>query len=346
MTSLAEIRKKLQNIDSRRSGTSNFSGPSDNYPFWNLPNDGTCRVRFLPDANPDNTFFWVEKQMIKMPFNGVVGGEDKTVYVQVPCMETWGESCPILTETRPWWNDDSLKDIARVYWKKRTYIFQGFVLDSQFSEDTPPENPIRRFSIGMQIFKLIKASLLDPDFENIPTDYVNGTDFTIAKTQKGEYADYSTSKWARKETALTQAQLAAIDEYGLKDLSDYLPAKPTPEQLAVIFEMFEASVANEPYDPAKWGKFYRPMGLEYEESTTAEKEAKAPAPAPKAAAPKVSVEAAAPVAEAKADDIPWEEEVAAAEAEVAPQPEAAAPASSTGKSAQEILEMIRNRNKA
>jgi len=341
MATLAEIRAKLQNIDNRRSGTS-FTGTSDNYPFWNLPNDGTARVRFLPDANPDNTFFWVEKQMIKMPFKGVIGGEDKTVYVQVPCMETWGESCPILTETRPWWNDDSLKDIARVYWKKRTYIFQGFVLESQFAEESPPENPIRRFSIGMQIFKLIKASLLDPDFENIPTDYVNGTDFTIAKTQKGEFADYSTSKWARKETALNQAQLAALDEYKLKDLSDYLPAKPTPEQLAVIFEMFEASVANEPYDPAKWGKFYRPMGLEFEESTTAEKAA-APAPAPK-----VSVETAKPAAkveEAKADDIPWEEDVAAAEAEVAA-PEAAAPASSTGKSAQEILEMIRSRNKS
>jgi hypothetical protein len=337
MTSLAEIRKKLQNIDSRRSGT--FTGSSDNYPFWNLPNDGSCRVRFLPDANPDNTFFWVEKQMIKMPFKGVVGGEDKTVYVQVPCMEMWGESCPILTETRPWWDNDGLKDLARVYWKKRTYIFQGFVMESQFSEENAPENPIRRFSIGMQIFKLIKASLLDPDFENIPTDYVNGTDFTISKTQKGEFADYSTSKWSRKETALNQAQLSAIDEHGLKDLADYLPQKPTPEQLAVIFEMFEASVANEPYDPAKWGKFYRPGGLEFEESTSAEKTT---APVAK---PKVTVEATkpAPVAvKEETSDIPWEEEVAAAEAEVV----APAASSSTGKSAQEILEMIRNRNKA
>ena len=38
--------------------------------------------------------------------------------------------------------------------------------------------------------------------ENLPTDYVAGTDFRLAKTTKGQYADYSTSsKWARKETA-------------------------------------------------------------------------------------------------------------------------------------------------
>ena len=38
--------------------------------------------------------------------------------------------------------------------------------------------------------------------ENLPTDYVAGTDFRLSKTTKGQYADYSTSKWARKESAL------------------------------------------------------------------------------------------------------------------------------------------------
>ena len=32
---------------------------------------------------------------------------------------------------------------------------------------------------------------MDPDMENIPTDYVNGTD-SVSKTTKGQYADYNT----------------------------------------------------------------------------------------------------------------------------------------------------------
>jgi hypothetical protein len=341
MASLADIRAKLQALDSRRSGT--FTGNSDNYPFWNIPNDSSARVRFLPDANANNTFFWVEKQMIKLEFPGIKGGdENKVAVVNVPCMEMWGESCPIMTETKPWWNDKSLEDLARKYWKKRTYIFQGLVLDNPISEDNAPENPIRKFVIGPQIFKIIKSSLLDPDFENIPTDYINGTDFTICKTQKGGYADYSTSKWSRKETALSEEDLAAIEEHGLKDLSDYLPKKPTEEQLVAIFEMFEASVEGELYDPAKWAKFYRPYGLEYQDDTATES----------APAPKVSVE---PAKQAPADDdgdIPFDTDVEIAEKAVtAPkEPETVSADSdasdSSGKSAQDILAMIRNRNKS
>ena len=48
---------------------------------------------------------------------------------------------------------------------------------------------------------------MDPDMENIPTDYVNGTDFRLSKTMKGQYADYSTSKWARKERSLDETEL-------------------------------------------------------------------------------------------------------------------------------------------
>jgi hypothetical protein len=60
----------------------------------------------------------------------------------------------------------------------------------------------------------------------MPTDYENGLDFVITKTSKGGYADYSTSKWSRKETALAVAEQAAIEEFGLYNLSDYLPKQP------------------------------------------------------------------------------------------------------------------------
>lgn len=323
MATLAEIRAKLQKIDNKGSGQSFTTG--DNYPFWNIPNDSKAKLRFLPDADQDNTFFWVEKQMIRLSFPGIKGDdENKTVNIDVPCVETWNETCPILTETRPWWNDESLKDMARKYWKKRTYIFQGYVQDSPLQEDNLPENPIRRFMISPQIFKIIKGSLLDPDFENLPTDYINGSDFVINKTQKGDYADYSTSTWARKETALSEDQLDAIEEHKLKDLSSFLPKKPDSVALNAIFEMFEASVAGELYDPAKWAAFYKPYGFEYAGAKDT--------PPAQTAAPKVTVQ-------------PTPTETAVTPEATAPVQESAAPAESEtgGKSAQDILAMIRNR---
>ena len=96
----------------------------------------------------------------------------------------------------------------------------------------------------------------------MPTDYLAGTNFKIAKTSNGSYADYSTSSWARKETALTEDQLAAIDEYGLNTLSDFLPAKPSQTEVGIIAEMFEASVDGELYDPDRFAEYFRPWGMD------------------------------------------------------------------------------------
>ena len=175
--------------------------------------------------------------------------------------------------------------------------------------------------------------------ENLPTDYVAGTDFRLAKTTKGQYADYSTSKWARKETALTEEQLAAIDTHGLYNLNDFIPAKPTPEGVQAISEMFEASVNGELYDPAKWGNFYKPYGLDTGTSTQSTVASAQPAPAVSqpttesvapVSAPAPAVETPAPAAEPVAE---------------APAPAtASADSGDTGKkSADDILNMIRNR---
>lgn len=259
MTTLKDIREKLH-AQERRPARSRDNA---SFAFWNVPMDKSARIRFLPDKDPDNIFFWIEKQLIELTFPGILkNNETKEVKIRVPCMEMWGETCPIIAETRPWWNDDKLQDLARRFWKKRSYHFQGFVRECPFSEDDLPENPIRTFSIRPQIFNIIKASLLDPDFESLPTDYATGTDFMITKSRSGDNNSYITSKWARKETPLTDDEVAAVDEHGLRNLSDVLPKKPDDEHQRVIYEMFEASVEGHLYDPARWAKFYRPYGLQ------------------------------------------------------------------------------------
>jgi hypothetical protein len=324
MASLAEIRARLQAAESKQSGN-NSGGDRAIYPHWNMGEGQSAVLRFLPDGNSKNTFFWVERAMIKLPFVGIRGETDvKPTMVQVPCVEMWGESCPILNEVRTWFKDKSLEDQGRRYWKKRSYVFQGFVRENPIGDDTTPDNPIRRFIIGPQIFQTIKSALMDPDMEELPTDFAAGLDFRVTKTSKGGYADYSTSKWARKESPLTEAEAEAIQKFGLFDLSAFLPKRPTDVEMKVMQEMFEASVNGESYDPARWGQYFRPAGVAAPAGTTEE------APAVKAAP---AVVKAAPAAASQFDD---EEETAVAAAPVAA-------AKAPTQKAEDILAMIRAR---
>ena len=263
MASLAEIRAKLKEQESRGSDNNQRSGGDNSiYPFWNLKEGQEAVVRFLPDGNPDNTIFWTERAMIKLPFAGIKGDtSSKPVQVQVPCMEMWNETCPVLSEVRGWFKDKSLEDMGRKYWKKRSYLFQGYIVKNPISEDTTPENPIRRFIIGPQIYQIIKSALMDPELNELPTDFNHGVDFRIAKTSKGGYADYSTSKWSRVERALSDEERTAVETHGLFSLKDFLPKKPTDVELKVIKEMFEASVDGEAYDMERWGQYFKPAGM-------------------------------------------------------------------------------------
>jgi len=329
MASLAEIRARLAQSEGKQQG-SQQQGDSAIYPHWNIPEGSSATLRFLPDGNKNNTFFWQERAMIRLPFNGIKGEtESKQVQVRVPCVEMWNETCPILTEVRTWFKDKSLEEMGRKYWKKRDYIFQGFVRENPLADDKTPENPIRRFIIGPQIFTGIKAALMDPELEELPTDLLRGLDFRITKGSKGGFADYSTSKWARKETALTDAEQAAIEQYGLFDLSTFLPKKPTEVELKVIKEMFEASVDGQSYDAERWGQYFRPAGVAAPANATSAPQVEEDAPAPAAkSAPAATVSSF----DDEEDDVP----VASAPVQT--------PAAG-GDKAQDILAMIRARQK-
>jgi hypothetical protein len=283
-------------------------------------------MRLLPDADSNNPYFWVERQIIKLPFNGVKGDPNvKRIEVQVPCVEMYDSKaqCPILTEVRPWYKDETLKELANKYWKKRSYLFQGFVRQNPIGDDKTPANPIRRFIISPQIFTIIKASLMDPEMEELPTDFMRGLDLNIKKTSKGGYADYSTSNWARKESPLTEAEQASIEAHGLYNLAEFLPKRPGEAELRIIKEMFDASVDGQPYDLERWGAYYRPWGLEAPAGATAEKQT---------ATTETRAPVTAPVAETSA---PWDEPASAPIQVPTSQP--------SSDKAQDILAMIRAR---
>lgn len=344
MASLADIRAKLA---AQENKSSNRASVSDNaiYPFWNIPEGTTSTMRFLPDGDKSNTFFWQERAMIKLPFPGVKGQADtKPTLVQVPCMEMFNEPCPVLAEVRTWFKDSSLEDMGRKYWKKRSYIFQGFVVNSTLDEETTPENPIRRFVINPSIYQIIRSALMNPDMEDLPTDTTNGRDFKLTKTQKGGYADYSTSTWSFKSRALSEAEQGAITQYGLHNLSDYMPKKPSQEELNVIQEMFKASVDGELYDPERFGQYYKPAGLNTGSKATATTTSvPVSAPVQTAAAP-VQTEAVVQPAPVQAEVKVAETVTATATTEAPAQATAPASTQSQSKvSADDILSMIRSR---
>ena len=343
MPSLADIRARLA-AQEKKSNTNFAPGESAVYPHWNIEEESTAVLRFLDDAEPENPYFWVERNLFKFPFNGIKGSPEhgvqassKEVIVQIPCMEMYGEKDAVLDEVRTWFKDPSMEDLGRKYWKKRSYLFQGFVRQDPLEGTegyTKPENPIRRFIISPQIFTLIKNSLMDPDIEEMPTHKEQGLDFRVKKTSKGGYADYANSSWARKESALTQEELDAIDEYGLYNLKDFLPAKPTEEVQKVIMEMFEASVDGEAYDVERWGRYFTPYGISKITDTDSNKSA--PVTETKAETT-AKVDKAASKVE---DKTSIEDDVKVAEEALAEKEEA-----STDSKAADILAMIRSRQK-
>jgi hypothetical protein len=90
--------------------------------------------------------------------------------------------------------------------------------------------------------------------------------------------------------------------------------------------MFEASVDGEPYDMERWGQYFKPAGMS---QNTGDPQ--------KASAPK-----AAPAPAASHDD---EDDTPAPVAKAAPAPTAAPAAEGGDSRAQDILAMIRNRQK-
>lgn len=269
MNQMEALRAKLLAANTKGDKTTSRSSGGDNasFPFWDTPVNQSSTLRFLPD-HPDanNGFFWVERQSIKIPFSGVDGGDfptERDVVVTVPCNDMFEKNtCPIIAATKHMWDDPAKVDTARIYYKKRSFIFQGFVVNTPIQEQTAPENPIRRFVIGKQIYDIVYNALIDPEMEVMPCDYDQGRDFRVSVTQKGKWNDYVSSKFTMSTRSLDEAQRAAIDTYGLFNLKDSLGAPPTKDHLAAQKAMLEDSLAGRPFDMTSYGQYYRPYGVE------------------------------------------------------------------------------------
>lgn len=253
MATLQEIRAKLQ--QSQRNTTSTKSGGASLvFPHWNADFDTTQIVRFLPDEDDQNPYFWRMKSRITLAFQETDDKNQKT-QITIPCMETWGDDkCPLKSIASQQYQKNATTAKSLGIWPKKSYYYNALIVQSTITEETPP-SPIRLVIATSQLQKIIETVLLDGEVANLPTDYKLGRDFRVKKTKKGEYADYTTSGFAMKERALTDDEMTILAQHPLHNLLERMGKKPTTQELDDYVSMMEAYVDGQPFDSGQWGKY-------------------------------------------------------------------------------------------
>lgn len=177
------------------------------YPFWKMPDDATAVVRFLPDLDADNNLgFLVENLQHEL----VVNGNKK----KVPCLTMYNESCPICELSRKYY-DEKNEELGKKYYRKKAYIGQVIVVESPIEHDQSAL--VKLIEFGPAVFKQIQAAFQSGDLEEAPYEFKGGYNFRIKKTKSGQFASYTTSSFAPKQTDLDDEIIEALTLFNLAD---------------------------------------------------------------------------------------------------------------------------------
>lgn len=224
---IAQLRQAFAK-KSEGSGEGNTGFWDKFYPFYKMEMDQTAKWRFLSDLDEENPLgFIVPNQYHEL----LINGKKK----KIACLKMYNESCPCCEHSTKYYNEGDLS-LGKAFWRKIDFIAQGLVLNSPFEYPIKPdENPVRLISVATKLYKTIEAKIVKGDMDEMPTDLFKGYDFNINKTKQGEYADYTTSDFARKSTAISDELLSRIELY---DLKNYRFAKIERDQMETMIEAF------------------------------------------------------------------------------------------------------------
>lgn len=193
------------------------------YQFWKIPDDSQAVVRFLPDLDEDNSLqFLVEKLEHEL----FVNGQKK----RVPCLSMFDEECPICALSRKYY-DEKNDELGKKYYKKKSYIGQVIVVESPIEHEQ--SQLVKLIEFGPAIFKQIQAAFQSGDLEEVPYDFKGGYNFRIKKTKSGQYASYSTSSFAPKQSSLDDDVIEQLNLFDLKKFRGAKPDRATVEALLV-----------------------------------------------------------------------------------------------------------------
>jgi len=195
------------------------------FAFWKAPLDSVSTVRFLPDQDSENPMgFLVENLTHEL----VINGKRETV----ACLKMHGEDCPVCSLSQKYYDEkdpEHNETLGKKYYRKKSYLGQVLVIDTPVEHDS--EQLVKLIDFGPAVFKQIQASFQSGDLEEAPYELKGGYNFRIKKTKAGEYASYTTSSFAPKQTDVADDIITAIE---LFDLKQYRTPKIGREQLEAM----------------------------------------------------------------------------------------------------------------
>ena len=228
--SLADLRSKFKQ---KAEGKREFTGNSDVYPHWNIPENATATIRILPDKNEDNdNYFYIDKLEHKLSING----QDR----KIPCVKMYGEKCPICELSSKYYKAEGKDSVqGKYYYFKRVSLMKALIIKDPTEGGESAEGQVKTIQFTYQLMKLINAALANDEeekrLEELPWDMEAGYNFLIQKTKQGEYDNYSTSAFSNRVSAIADKYLDAVEE-GQIDLSTLLPENPGVEKVQALLE--------------------------------------------------------------------------------------------------------------
>lgn len=243
------------------------------FPFWKAPVDSVTTFRFLPDADKNNDLdFLVENLTHELTINGK--------REKVACAKMYNEDCPICALSAKYYDEkspDHNKTLGKKYYRKKSYIGQGIVIETPVEHDQT--QVVKLVEFGPQVFTQITAGFASGDLEEVPYALKGGHNFRFRKTQTGDGQNsYITSTFQPKQTDVGDDIVEKLDELMYK-LADY--RAPRVEK-SVLEAMLVAEQTGSSYSSSDDG------------------DAPAPASAPLRTAPNKATEAE----QEKTDDVP------------------------------------------
>lgn len=180
--------------------------------FWKAPVDTVSVVRFLPDADEENTMgFLVENLAHELVINGK--------REKVPCLKMYGQDCPICALSADYYDEKSPnhnEDLGKKYYRKKSYIGQVLVLETPIEHDQ--EQLVKLIEFGPQVFKQIQAAFSSGDLEEAPYELKGGYNFRFRKTVTGSGQNsYTTSNFAPKQTDVSDDIIESMTLFNLAD---------------------------------------------------------------------------------------------------------------------------------
>lgn len=233
-------------------GKRNSSGTNENtgfwdkfYPFYKMGFGETALFRFLPDLDEENPLgFIVENKYHELTING-----KKKRIACLKMHDGHDAHCPACAKSAHYYNEVGDEKMGKLFWRKVDYIGAGLVMSSPFDYPIKPdENPVRLVSLGPKLFKRIETSIASGDFDVAPYDLDAGFDFKIMKTKQGDYADYSSSEFVRKATAIAGS---LRDRLELVDLKKFRFARVDADTMEAQIQAF---LTGKSYDDERAGE--------------------------------------------------------------------------------------------